>query len=249
LELTAARLTRDFAAGLLLADARRPRWAAYQPGIGPHTEPKTVALVLAELRRDHPALYGSVQTGAPYPNRPRQKCDLLISPSGGRAWAVEVKMLRLTGDNGKPNDNMLMHILSPYPNDNSALTDCQKLAASGFSGSLAVLIYGYDYDARPWNRPWRHSSNSLCRGFALGLGRSHRLTGSFTRFIGVGASSSGKSIARAPNGNTCMPCSFGLLPQPRSETGTQPNGLRGVFVTDRYVPLVMARGWHGRRER
>ena len=58
-------------------------------------------------------------------------------------------MLRLMGDNGKPNDNMPMHILSPYPDDNSALTDCQRLAASGFSGSLAVLIYGYDYDARP----------------------------------------------------------------------------------------------------
>jgi hypothetical protein len=148
LELTAARLARDFAAGLMLADARRPRWAAYRPGIGPHTEPKAVALVLAELRRDHPALYGSVQTGVPYPNSPRQKCDLLITPSGGRSWAVEAKMLRLMGDNGKPNDNILMHILSPYPDDNSALTDCQRLAASGFSGSLAVLIYGYDYNAR-----------------------------------------------------------------------------------------------------
>jgi hypothetical protein len=30
-------------------------------------------------------------------------------------WAIEVKMLRLMGDNHKPNDNMLMHILSPYP--------------------------------------------------------------------------------------------------------------------------------------
>jgi hypothetical protein len=58
-------------------------------------------------------------------------------------------MLRLMGDNGKPNDDMLMHILSPYPSHRSALTDCQKLAASGFSGSLAVLIYGYDYDALP----------------------------------------------------------------------------------------------------
>jgi hypothetical protein len=30
-------------------------------------------------------------------------------------WAIEVKMLRLMGDNGKLNDNMVMHILSPYP--------------------------------------------------------------------------------------------------------------------------------------
>jgi hypothetical protein len=51
-ELTTARLARDFAAGLMLADARNPRWGAYQPGIGPHTEVQTVALVLAELRRE-----------------------------------------------------------------------------------------------------------------------------------------------------------------------------------------------------
>jgi hypothetical protein len=44
-ELTTARLARDFAAGLRLADARNPRWGAYQPGIGPHTEVQTVALV------------------------------------------------------------------------------------------------------------------------------------------------------------------------------------------------------------
>jgi hypothetical protein len=148
-ELTPARLADDFAAGLRLADARGPRWGTYQPGIGPHTEPQTVALVLAELRREHPALYGSVQTGVRYPNSLRQKCDLFISPSGGRSWAVEVKMLRLMGDNGKPNDNMLTHILSPYPSHRSALTDCQKLAASGFSGSLAALIYGYDYGGCP----------------------------------------------------------------------------------------------------
>jgi hypothetical protein len=49
------------------------------------------------------------------------------------------------GDNGKPNDNILMHILSPYPQDRSAVTDCSKLIDSGFSGRKAVVIYGYDY--------------------------------------------------------------------------------------------------------
>jgi hypothetical protein len=171
LELTTARLAHDFAAGLIQADARHPRWGAYQPGIGPHTEVQTVALVLAELRREHPALYGAVQTGVAYPNNLRQKCDLLISPSGGRSWAVEVKMLRLMGDNGKPNDNMLMHILSPYPSHRSALTDCQKLAASVFrnrspSWSMATITMRCR-----WNRPWRHSSNSQRIGFAWVLGR------------------------------------------------------------------------------
>lgn len=58
-------------------------------------------------------------------------------------------MLRLMGDNGKPNDNMLMHILSPYPRDRSALADCEKLVASGLSGRKAVVIYGFDYPGLP----------------------------------------------------------------------------------------------------
>jgi hypothetical protein len=58
-------------------------------------------------------------------------------------------MLRLMGDNGKSNDNMLMHILSPYPGHRSAVTDCEKLLTSGLRGRKAVVIYGYDYDSWP----------------------------------------------------------------------------------------------------
>ena len=46
------------------------------------------------------------------------------------------------GNNGKPNDNMLMHILSPYAAHRSALTDTEKLVNSGFSSTCIVLIYG-----------------------------------------------------------------------------------------------------------
>ena len=53
------------------------------------------------------------------------------------------------GDNGKPNDNMLMHVLSPYPQHRSALTDCVKLARSGFEGRKAIMILGYGYPDMP----------------------------------------------------------------------------------------------------
>jgi hypothetical protein len=53
-------------------------------------------------------------------------------------------MLRLFGDNGNLNDNMLMHILSPYPEHRSALTDCEKLVESGLAGVKAILIYGFE---------------------------------------------------------------------------------------------------------
>jgi hypothetical protein len=64
-------------------------------------------------------------------------------------WSIEIKMARFVGDNGKDNDNILMHILSPYPPHRSALTDCQKLLESGFSGKRAILIYGFDHEAWP----------------------------------------------------------------------------------------------------
>jgi len=37
-----------------------------------------------------------------------------------------------------------------------------------------------------------------------------------------------------------MPCNFGLLPHPRSGTRAQSNGLLGVTVVVRWIPLVPA---------
>jgi hypothetical protein len=90
-----------FAEGMRLADARAPTWGTYRPGLGPHTEAQAVALVMAELARRYPSKYGAAQTNVPYPNAPRQKCDLPVSLIEGRSWAIEVKMLRVMGDNGK----------------------------------------------------------------------------------------------------------------------------------------------------
>ena len=58
-------------------------------------------------------------------------------------------MMRLFGDNGKTNDNITTHILSPYPQQRSAFTDIGKLKDTGFVGDKAVVIYGYDYDDYP----------------------------------------------------------------------------------------------------
>ena len=49
LDLDGAALARDFADGMMFADARAPIWDSYRPGLGPHTEVQTVALVMAEL--------------------------------------------------------------------------------------------------------------------------------------------------------------------------------------------------------
>jgi hypothetical protein len=148
-------LIADIAASIKLIDARRPTaanartGALYQPGIGPHPETQAVELIVRELAAMHPDRFADrLSTGVPYAEASRQKCDLCIGTPPGWDWVVEIKMLRLMGDNGKPNDNMLMHILSPYPADRSALTDCGKLLGSGLVGRKAIVIYGFDYPHR-----------------------------------------------------------------------------------------------------
>jgi len=149
-------IVADFADCIKQADARHPQAISvrskepYTPGIGPHSEAATVQLVCNEMQLAHPEHYaGRIATNVPYPRAPRQKCDLCIGTPNGWEWAIEIKMLRILGDNGKPNDNILMHILSPYPAHRSALTDCEKLLAYFARASRAILIYGYDHDDWP----------------------------------------------------------------------------------------------------
>jgi hypothetical protein len=151
--LSLSELVRDFRDALVRVDTGRPTWrsvrtgASYQPGIGPYPETAAMQLISDELKSLKPGTYEDLVLSVPYPSIARQRCDLVL----GRppAWAVEVKLLRLLGDNGKPNDNMLGHILSPYSDHRSALTDVSKLRHSGLDCRLAVLIYGFDYPDWP----------------------------------------------------------------------------------------------------
>jgi len=154
--LELAELIQDIGIAIKRIDKRRPQasnartGALYQPGIGPHPETQAVNLIVSELAQQLSSVRyrDRLRVAVPYPIG-RQKCDLCIGVPPGWDWAVEIKMLRLMGDNGKPNDNMLMHILSPYPKDRSALTDCRKLVDSGLDGRKAIVIYGFDYPGLP----------------------------------------------------------------------------------------------------
>jgi hypothetical protein len=143
-------LVEGFATAICAIDACKPQAVGartgrlYQPGIGPHTERETIRLVTQELVLRQ--RYDGYALDVPYPGGGRQRCDWCIGSPPTWDWAIEAKLLRLFGDNGKLNDNMLMHVLSPYRAHRSALTDCEKLAASGLPGRTAILIFGYDYD-------------------------------------------------------------------------------------------------------
>ncbi len=145
----------DVAQAIERIDATRPvalnqrSKEPYQPGIGPHTESATVALIMGELRMQHGDRYAAFEVGVSYPAIKRQKCDLCLGTAPSWSWAIEIKLFRFLGDNGQPNDNILMHILSPYAEHRSALTDCTKLVRSGLAGRKAIVIYGFDAEDWP----------------------------------------------------------------------------------------------------
>ena len=149
LEKTLNRFVSAFAKGMELADAEKPIARKYFPGIGPHEEDKTVKMVLRKITSLE--LMGGAfefKLQVSYPDGSKKRCDLQLQ-HGGTPLYVEVKMMRKLRNNGDSEDYATGHILSPYDDDRSALTDIDKLRNSGFQGPKAILIYGYDYDAFP----------------------------------------------------------------------------------------------------
>jgi len=152
-----ADFVRDFASGIKAVDEGGPvaigarSGKAYQPGMGPFPEAAAVKMVMNHLAGAKPDVYADKYVeGLDYPGASRAKCDLGLFDDAGLQWAIEVKLLRMLGDNGKPNDNMISHILSPYQKTRSALTDCTKLASSPIAPRKAVVIYGFEYDDWPF---------------------------------------------------------------------------------------------------
>lgn len=144
------QFVKHFVKGLIDADRQGPiprlsrTNRQYGAGIGSHNENDIVRLA---LERAAPYLGNErAHTHVRYPGT-RKKCDIFLQ--GPTSWAIEVKLLRRLGDNGKPNDNIFMHLLSPYPRNQSAVTDCVKLATSYFQSRKAVMIIGFEYPDWP----------------------------------------------------------------------------------------------------
>jgi len=106
--------------------------------------------VMRDLVREKPTLYvDKFALQRPYATPRRSKLDIAFGAFPAWSLCAEIKMLRIMGDNGIANDNMLMHILSPYPVHRSAVSDTEKLLASSFAGRKAILIYAYEYPNWP----------------------------------------------------------------------------------------------------
>ena len=132
-ELSLEQLVHDVADALAAADRTGASHKTFQPGIGPFGEAEAVRAVVAHLKATNPAIYGaSVIKRTP---------DLLVPGQ----WAVELKIVRPYGDNGKPAEHWSQNVLHPYEGNTSSIGDCLKLLGTQLSERKAVLVIGYEH--------------------------------------------------------------------------------------------------------
>lgn len=132
MDLTLKNLVEDLAEALVAIDSSRVPFRNFSPGVGPYGEPQLLTQVAARLN-----------AMLPYEARicTKRTPDLLVPGQ----WAVECKIARPFGDNGKPAENWSVNLLHPYAGNTSLLGDCLKLRALVTNERKAAVVIGYEH--------------------------------------------------------------------------------------------------------
>lgn len=123
----------DIADALKAVDSSREPFKTYLPGVGPYGEPQLLKLVCQHLNSS--SRYASFVKTMRTP-------DLLIKGH----WALEVKIVRPFGNDGRPAENWSVNLLHPYVGNASLLGDCLKLRSIEREERKAVLAIAYEHD-------------------------------------------------------------------------------------------------------
>jgi hypothetical protein len=142
------QVVNDIAHVVKIIDSSRVPFKSFQPGVGPYGEPQLVKLIAEHLNRSPRYAQGVKTMRTP---------DLLIAG----AWALEIKIARPFGDNGKLAENWSVNLLHPYRGNTSLLGDCLKLLSHPCEEQKAVLAIGYEHD------PSQVSLEPLTRSFEV----------------------------------------------------------------------------------
>lgn len=126
------QVVADIADALVAIDASGIPFKAFNPGVGPYGEPQLVRLIAQRLN-DNKKYSGLVAT--------KRTPDLLIKG----LWALEFKIARPFGDNGKEAENWSVNLLHPYPGNVSVIGDCLKLLRLNGNERKAAVVVGYEH--------------------------------------------------------------------------------------------------------
>jgi hypothetical protein len=123
----------DVADSLVEIDSSGEPFRKFKQGVGPYGEPQLLKRI-SEILNSKNIYQGKVET--------RRTPDLVIKGS----WALEFKIVRPFGDNGKEAEDWSVNLIHPYEGNVSALGDCIKLLNLNIPEKKAVLVIGYEHD-------------------------------------------------------------------------------------------------------
>jgi hypothetical protein len=127
-----ARVVYDIADALVAIDSSRACFKTFQPGVGPYGEPQLVRALTQQLNQLAP-YKGLIAT--------KRLPDLFIKSH----WAVEFKIARPFGDNGRPAENWSVNLLHPFEGNVSAIGDCLRLLRLDLPERKALVVVGYEH--------------------------------------------------------------------------------------------------------
>jgi hypothetical protein len=136
--ITIASLLKTF-------DSKNPIHKSFKPGIGPFGEPQIVKIIAQRL---------SIMGIKAYTKRIP---DLDIQ----NQWAIEFKIVRPFGDNGKEAENWSVNMLHPYPGNVSLISDAIKLLQLGSYPNKGLFVIGFEH------KPARISLDPLINSFEV----------------------------------------------------------------------------------
>jgi hypothetical protein len=127
-----SQVVGDIADSLIDIDSSGVSFKGFHPGVGPYGEPQLLRAVVERLQRfDRYADKTST----------RRTPDVLIAEQ----WALEFKLARPFGDNGKQAENWSVNLLHPYEGNVSVIGDCLKLETWRGPERRAAIVIGYEH--------------------------------------------------------------------------------------------------------
>jgi hypothetical protein len=133
---------------LKLFDSEKPIHKAFKPGIGPFGEPQIVKIIAQRL------------STMAIDSHTKRIPDLVVQ----NEWAIEFKIVRPFGDNGKEAENWSVNMLHPYPGNVSLISDAIKLIQLDNYPNKGLFVIGYEHNpARISLDPLINSFESITR--------------------------------------------------------------------------------------
>jgi hypothetical protein len=129
-------------------DAEMPIHKAFRPGIGPFGEPQIVGVIAQRL------------SAKGIESQTKRTPDLDIQ----HQWAIEFKIVRPFGDNGKEAENWSVNMLHPYAGNVSLIGDAIKLSALDTYSHKGLFVIGFEHNpAKTSLDPLLDSFESIAR--------------------------------------------------------------------------------------